>query len=160
MRLRALGYFTGVLGLLAARFPDGLNLCPERPTLEQQLKNADIVVLAEVTYDRDCRPSGGGDAGRPFLGDCSGRRADVRVIRSWKGPLSRGDGLALVMPAPSDSTSLFRQGEVRVVFAKLQPRHGTQWWGYTDECKYPDGVSSDSALVKALDTLQNDASSR
>lgn len=132
--------------------------CPAGRTLEKQMGEADVLVLGEVSYDRDCRPPGGGDAGRPFIGDCTGRRADVRVIRAWKGPLRQGDGLALVMPAPSDSAGLFfRKGEVRVVFAKLRPREGAQQWGYTDECKYPEGDRSDSLLVKALDALKNGA---
>ena len=155
MLFRALGYFTGLLGVLAARSPMTWNPCPEGRTLERQLKRADVVVFGEVTYERDCRPPkiDSVDPGLVAL-DCIGRRADLVIRRSWKGPASVGHSLALTMPAPGDSAGLLmRKGEAHVVFARLfDGSEAPQWFSETTACMLPEGAaSSDSTLVKQLD---------
>lgn len=124
--------------------------CPAGRTLEQQIDAADVVALGEVIYDRDCLPPS--VASDRVFGDCIGTRADVRVVRAWKGSLQPGNLLGLVVFGPGDSRkTLLRKGDVKVVFAKARPATETLWWGDTDVCWYPAGFKSDSALAKALD---------
>ncbi len=157
MRLLALACITGTLTVPTSKGPMGQDPCPEGRTLERRLENADAVVMGEVTLDRDCRPPRVDPIDSGLVADCIGRRADLGILRSWKGSLSAGDGLALVMPAPGDSAGLLmRKGETHIVFARLSPAFSeTQWWGETEACLFPEGsTSSDSVLVKQLDTWQ------
>lgn len=126
--------------------------CPEGRTLERQIAAADVVVLGKVTYDRDCVPF------RPstdrVYGDCYGRRADVVVKRTWKGPLRRRMGIGLVALGTKDSAGIFwRKGETHVLFARVTTvsSDSVHWSGHTDACMLPEAIRSEKALVKQLD---------
>jgi hypothetical protein len=108
-----------------------------------------VIVLGKVTYDRDCDRSSFSDGDRTIFPECTGRRADVRIVRAWKGNLSPGTGLGLVVLDSIGSGGLvLRKGETRVVFAKITiPGEA---WGMTGSCYFPEGFSSDSSLIKAL----------
>ncbi len=158
MQLRALGYLTGVLSFLAAHSPEGLTLCPEGRSLDQQLEKADAVVIGVVTSDRDCpRYAPDTTKSRVEFVDCIGRRAYLQIRGSWKGPAKIGESLRLTMPAPDDSAGLsMRKGETHVVFARL---FGTvqdaTWLARTTACMLPEGTtSSDSSLVEQLNRWQ------
>jgi hypothetical protein len=127
--------------------------CPPDRSLEQRFYAADIVVLGEVTYDRDCigwsRSQSATEPDRVEIPDCFGRRADVRIEQVWKGDLKLGDTVGLVLRGPSDSAGvLWRTGERHLVFANGEFL-GRLWWGSSDACKAPAGLT-DRAAVAAL----------
>lgn len=157
MLCRVLGSAAGVLGLLAHPLPLEPNPCREGRSLERQVDSADVVVFGQVTYDRDCPPFRVDSApSRLELLGCMGRRADLVIQRSWKGPVSVGQGLLLTMPGLHESGGIMmRKGEKHVVFAKLsETAEAPSWLAQTSACMLPErSSSSDKGLVKRLDRM-------
>jgi hypothetical protein len=128
--------------------------CPPVRSVEQRSREANAVVLGEVTYAHECfqpKDNWVGDGDRATIPDCiGGQRADVRVEKVWKGNLKVGDTVGLVVAGHPDSSWLFwRPGERHVVFADAELL-GRMWWGSADACEATAGIS-ESVLIADLE---------
>jgi hypothetical protein len=124
--------------------------CLPGRTLERQVRQADAVVLGKAAL---IERSGcvEGEAGCRIASP----QSSLKVLKSWKGPISSGGTLSLSMPFDTNDVQI-RHGATVVVFAKLHDvGDKNAWVGSTDGCMYPEGSTpSDTSLIQRLDQLR------
>jgi hypothetical protein len=148
MKLRTSVFRGALTGLVMLPVSMGFaDPCPKGRSLDQQIKQADVIVLGHVERAGKCPPPlpDGSDI-------CHGHEATVTIQKVWKGFPKVGHRLNLSM-LPKRPRVQVEAGQTVVLFADILAE-GTEtfWYVESDAGMYPDGLRPTSRqLVHQLD---------